>query len=196
MVQGLFLFETTHYVRTNTCIYLGAMVSWRVRRAVFSLPRTKYIIVLSDLERERLEAIIREKKEPEKTVLRAGILLALGAEKNRKKTVLKLAEELGTTHTTIQTVKTAYCLGGLDAAVFRKKRTVTFVNKRINENVIKQILLLAEQIPPNGCKRWSVRLLCRECMDRGIVSHIAPSTMQGILSNAGIDLKSRSDQSE
>ena len=160
------------------------------------LPKTKYIIDLPNAERERLEEIIREKKEPEKAVIRAKILLALGSEENRKKTVLSFAEELGTTHTTIQTVKTAYCQGGLEAAVFRKKRTVTFVDKRINENVIKQIIRLAGQKPPNGHKRWSVRLLCQECMDQGIVSHIAPSTMQGILSNAGLDLKTKSDQNE
>ena len=160
------------------------------------MPKTKYIIDLPNVGRERLEEIVREKKEPEKAVIRAKILLALGSEENRKKTVLSLAEELGTTHTTIQTVKTAYCQGGLDAAVYRKKRTVTFVNKRINENTIKQILYLSRQPPPEGHKRWSVRLLCYECMDQGIVSHIAPSTMQGILSNAGIDLKPRADQSK
>ncbi len=160
------------------------------------MPKTKYVIDLPTAERERLEKIIREKVEPEKSVIRAKILLALGSEENRRKTVLSLAEELGTTHTTIQTVKTAYCQGGLDAAVFRKKRTVTFVNKRINENVIKQILRLAGQKPPDGYKRWSIRLLCKECMEKGIVSHIAPSTMQGILSNAGINLKTRFDQSK
>lgn len=160
------------------------------------MPKTKYIIDLPNVGRERLEEIVREKKEPEKAVIRAKILLALGSEENRKKTVLSLAEELGTTHTTIQTVKTAYCQGGLDAAVYRKKRTVTFVNKRINENTIKQILNLSRQPPPEGHKRWSVRLLCHECMDQGIVSHIAPSTMQGILSNAGIDLKPRAEQSK
>ena len=165
-------------------------------KGALALPKTKYVIDLPNVERERLEEIIREKKEPEKAVIRAKILLALGSEENRKKTVLSLAEELGTTHTTIQTVKTAYCQGGLDAAVFRKKRTVTFVNKRINENVIKQIIRLAGQKPPNDHKRWSVRLLCQECMDQGIVSHIAPSTMQGILSNAGLDLTTKSDQSE
>ena len=155
------------------------------------MKKRKYHVLLSDTERQHLQKLTSENTEPNRTNLRAKILLALDSEERsaNRKTVLALAEELGTTHTTIQTVKASYFEGGLDVALYRKKRTVTTVNKRINDRVIEQIINLAGQQPPGGRKHWSIRSLCQESVDKGIVSHIAPSTMQAVLRKANIDLK-------
>ena len=148
------------------------------------MAKTKYVISLSDQEYTRLNEIIQSKETPERAVLRAKILLMSDKERNEKMSVVELAEKLHTTHTTIQTVRTEYATYGLEAAVFRKRRTPGFINKRINDEVVEQILKLAEEVPPEGKKRWSVRLLCEESVKRGIVDHIAPSTMSGLLNQA------------
>ena len=148
------------------------------------MAKTKYVISLSDQEYSRLNEIIQSEDVPERAVLRAKILLMSDKERNEKLSVVELAEKLHTTHTTIQTVRTEYAKGGLEAAVFRKRRTPGFINKRINDEVIEKILKLAEEVPPEGKKRWSVRLLCEESVKRGIVDHIAPSTMSGLLNQA------------
>ena len=148
------------------------------------MAKTKYVISLNDQEISRLNEIIQAKDTPERAALRAKILLMSDKERNGKMSVVELAEILHTTHTTIQTVRTEYATDGLEAAVFRKQRTPGFINKRINDEVIEQILKLAEEEPPEGKKRWSVRLLCEESVKRGIVDHIAPSTMSGLLNQA------------
>ena len=145
------------------------------------MAKIKYVIALSDQEYSRLNEIIQSKETPERAILRAKILLMSDQKRNEKMSVVELAENLQTTHTTIQTVRTEYATQGLEAAIFRKQRTPGFINKRINDEVIKQILKLAEEEPPEGKKRWSVRLLCKESVKRGIVDHIAPSTMSGLL---------------
>lgn len=149
-----------------------------------TMARTKYVLSLSEQEYSRLQEIIRSEDTPERAVLRAKILLMSDKRRDENLSVLELAEKLNTTHTTIQTVRTEYAAGGLEAAVFRKQRTPGFINKRINDEVIEKILNLAKEVPPEGKKRWSVRLLCAESVKRGIVTHIAPSTMSVILKNS------------
>ncbi len=148
------------------------------------MAKTKYIINLSDQEYSRLQDIIKSGATPERAILRAKILLMSDTARNGKMSIVELAKVLQTTHTTVQTVRTEYASFGLEAAVFRKQRTPGVVNKRINDGVIEQILKLSEEKPPAGRKRWSVRLLCEESMKRGIVDHIAPSTMSVLLNQA------------
>ena len=145
------------------------------------MAKTKYIVKLTNEEYERLKTISQSEEESERTILRATILMMSDVERNEKLSVTKLADRLGTTTTTMKTDRTEYAASGLEAAVYRKKRTPGFINKRINEEAIEKILRMREETPPAGKKRWSVRLLCDEAARRGIVTHIAPSTMSGIL---------------
>ena len=144
------------------------------------MAKTKYHIELSEEEHALLTKIVSEGREPERTVMRAKILL-LSDSRNEKLTVPKLAELLGTTHTTVQTVRTEYGKYGLEMAVFRKKRTVDAVRRRINIKVREEIFNMTLEAPPMGCKRWSVRTIAREAVNRGIVNHISPATVAAIL---------------
>lgn len=141
------------------------------------MPRT----VTSAEEQDILTRIVCEAKESERTIMRAKILLMSETAQSEKMSIKKLAELLGTTDTTIQTVRTQYATEGIEAALYRKKRTCTTYNKRINDEVILQIKGLAASSPPEGHKRWTTRLLCVEAEKRGIVDHIVSSTMSSIL---------------
>lgn len=99
------------------------------------------------------------------------------------KTKLEIAEELGTTHTTVQTVRNEYRMGGIEKAVFRKTRTVSMKTRKMNDDVIAEILHLLEEQPPGGRKKWSTRMLCKECIERGIVEYISPASMLKIISS-------------
>ena len=145
------------------------------------MAKTKYFIHLSAEEQDILTRIVCEAKESERTIMRAKILLMSENAQSEKMSIKKLAELLGTTDTTIQTVRTQYATEGIEAALYRKKRTCTKYNKRINDEVIWQIKELAVSPPPEGHKRWSTRLLCAEAEKRGIVEHIVSSTMSRVL---------------
>lgn len=145
------------------------------------MARTKYRIVLSDEEKELLNRIITEEQSHQREILRANILLMCDENNHPHKTVLEIAEELGTTHTTVQSVKTSYIQFGLEATFTKKKRIISMDNRRINKEAIKQIKILAEGSPPEGHTRWSLRLLCKESVARGIVTHISPATMRTII---------------
>ena len=83
----------------------------------------KYQINLSGEERNTLTKIIKTGKSSARSILRANILLQSDAAEQRKPmTVVKLAELLQTTTTTVQNVRRDYAEQGLDATLNRKKR--------------------------------------------------------------------------
>lgn len=147
------------------------------------MARTKKILELDAAERDRLVKIANDVNESARTQLRAKILLASDITAEKKMTILELAEELGTTHTTVQTVRSEYKKGGIDKAVFRKERTVSTKTRKLNDDVIAEILQIMEEQPPEGRKKWSTRMLCKECVDRGIVEYISPASMWKIVSS-------------
>lgn len=127
-------------------------------------------------------SIIEEGTESERAILRAKILLRSDVSADGPKlSIMKLADELGTTHTTVQTTRTEYAEGGIEKAVYRKERVVSTKTRKLNDNVIEQIRQLAAGNPPEGYKKWSLRLLCKVCEEKGIVEHISPASMGKIL---------------
>lgn len=142
-----------------------------------------YTIELTDTERRQLEEVIARGEESARTILRANILLRSDIAYPVKYTVNELAEELETTNTTVQTTRTEYGQGGVEYAVFRKKRIMPTGSYKVNVEAADRIKELYESNPPEGHKKWTIRLLCTACMEMGIVDHIAPSTMSVLLRN-------------
>jgi transposase len=153
------------------------------------MAKTIYKIELTDEERKKLRQIIEEGKENDRAILRAKILLMSDTSRNEKYTVLGLAEKLGTTDKTVQTTRTEYGKYGLEAAVFPKQRVVENGSYKFDANAVAKIVRLSESEPPEGNKRWTMKLLCEECERQGIVDHIATSSMCRLLKRAGISLK-------
>ena len=145
------------------------------------MAKTKYHIELTDAERSLLTRIVCEGKVSERTVMRARILLMSEETQPEKVSIKNLAKLLGTTDTTIQTVRTEYANGGVEAAVYRKQRTCTGYNSKITPEVARQIREIAASTPPEGKKKWSSRMICAEAEKRGIVDHIVSSTVCKIL---------------
>ncbi len=148
---------------------------------------TIYIVKLSPDERDALTKIIAEGKESDRTIMRARILLLSDYSVEKKvMSNAKLANLLGSSHTTIQDVRTKYAKEGFESAIYRKK--VENRARKLDEDAIRKIVELTKKEPPEGKKRWSLRTLCKECEMQGIVSHVAPSTMSAVLNEVNIKL--------
>lgn len=151
------------------------------------MAKTKYYIKLTEEERSLLTRIICEDNESVRTIMRARILLMSDATQPEKRSIRELAERLGTTETTIKTVRTEYATKGFETALYRKKRVVSKVSRKINDDVVRQVLELASSKPPEGKKRWSSKMICEELMGKGVVEHIGQSAVCKILREAGDD---------
>ena len=152
--------------------------------------KNQFLIRLTEGERNRLEEIITAKGQTDRAIMRAKILLRSDLNVFKKASLLQVAEDLATSHTTVLIVRTEYYKFGLEGAIFRKGRSDNIATRRINSKVREQIVSLAKTEPPTGHKRWTLKLLVSESVNRSLVTHISAETIASILRSAGVNLKS------
>ena len=103
-----------------------------------------------------LKKFIRKGKKNARTLQRANILLLL----NQREIGDFIAEKLNTHRDTIYNVKRRYLDGGLNSALFEKSRPGQPV--KYDQKKKTEIIAQACTTPPEGRKRWTVRLLAQE----------------------------------
>ena len=145
------------------------------------MAKTKYVVELSDDERVYLNGVIEDSNSSERNIMRAKILLASDVNHEAKKSIRILAEELGTSEVTIKTVRNEFATLGLEKALFFKTRELKTYNSKVNEELSEKIIALSKETPPEGHKKWSLRLLCSEAVKRGIVDKISTTSITRIL---------------
>lgn len=139
-------------------------------------------ISLSDAEKDFLMNIISSKQANPRAVLRAQILLLSDPQENKDGlSSLVVAQKLNTTHTTVQTTRHDYVIGGIEGAILRKKRTIYPTTCKITDSVKQQIRALYQEDPPPGKRKWSLAMLCKACEERGIINDISTTSIMKIL---------------
>ena len=153
--------------------------------------KTKYYIYLSDDDRAYLNNVI--KTQNEETAMRAKILLASDFNNPVYRTVTQISEDLGVTRTTIQNVRARYVSLGLKDTVISKG--IQSPERRANITAEKrdQILAIIHERPPVGHRRWTIDLIKKECINRGLFDYIAWSAISKLLKDEKIDLTNISE---
>ncbi len=155
---------------------------------VYHMPTVKYIIELSEAERKTLQDMISKGKSPAKAILRANILLASDRNNKKHMTVAEIAETYHTTPTTVQNVRTSYANHGLEATIARKKRETPPVPPKVTGDVEAHIIALACGDPPEGYKKWTLRLLADKCVELNYVESLSHMTVSRILKKTNLSL--------
>ena len=152
------------------------------------LPSFKYVIELSDKDKEELLEIVTKGTSPARTILRANILLASDRRSDKYMTVSEIADAYHTTPTTVQTVRTSYCEKGLEATIHRKKRETPPVPPKVTGEVEAHVIALACGQPPEGYSRWTLRLLADKTVELGYIDSISHVTVSNILKKTNLSL--------
>ena len=152
------------------------------------MPSFKYVIELSDKDKEELLEIVTKGTSPARTILRANILLASDRRSDKYMTVSEIADAYHTTPTTVQTVRTSYCEKGLEATIHRKKRETPPVPPKVTGEVEAHVIALACGQPPEGYSRWTLRLLADKTVELGYIDSISHVTVSNILKKMNLSL--------
>ena len=152
------------------------------------MPSFKYVIELSDKDKEELLEIVTKGTSPARTILRANILLASDRRSDKYMTVSEIADAYHTTPTTVQTVRTSYCEKGLEATIHRKKRETPPVPPKVTGEVEAHVIALACGQPPKGYSRWTLRLLADKTVELGYIDSISHVTVSNILKKTNLSL--------
>lgn len=148
----------------------------------------KYVIELSEEEKEELKGLISKGKTSAQTILRANILLASDRNNKKHMTVVEMAETFHCATGTVQKVRTAYANNGLEAAIHRKQRETPPRQPKVTGDVEAHIIALACGEPPEGYSRWTVRLISEKCVELGYVDSLSHMTVQRLLKKTNLSL--------
>lgn len=139
------------------------------------------VVVLSEPERARLRTMIGQGTAPARALTHARILLkANQGEGGPGWTDRAIAAALEVHHTTVARVRQQYAIGGLDAAVDRKAPEREYRRKLDGEQEA-HLLALACGAPPEGRKRWTLRLLAQRLVALEVVDDVSHETVRQVL---------------
>jgi hypothetical protein len=120
----------------------------------------KYKVALSNMERNRLKEVIRNKKTSNTIRNRCRILLALDENQSSATTYDNCAYYLGVSKPMISNVVKCYALEGIDKVLtINRNINSNNANRKIDGALEARIIAMACSNPPDGHARWTVRLI-------------------------------------
>ena len=140
----------------------------------------KYVVRLTDEERDTLRSIIKKLKGSSQKVRRAHILLKADAD-GPNWTDRHIAEAFSCRAKTVENVRQKFVTEGFDASVNRKKQDTSPRPKLLDGKQEARVIALRLGQPPKGYANWSLRLLAEKVVELNIVESISYETVRRTL---------------
>jgi len=142
--------------------------------------KKKYIVRLSNEEREQLEELTRKGKAAAYKIRHAHILLKADAD-GPNWTDEKIAEAFSVTVRTVELVRQRLVEQGLEVALNRKKQERPSKYRKFDGEKEARLIALGCSSPPEGYARWTFRLLADKVVELKIVESVSPETVRQTL---------------
>ena len=140
----------------------------------------KYIVRLSDEERNILKEVIKKLKGSSEKVRRAQILLKADAN-GPNWTDEKIAEAFDCSRKTVENVRERLVTEGFDIVLNGKKREKPPRQKLLNGEQEAKLIAMRLGAPPDGYGNWTLRLLADQVVELEIVDSISHETVRQTL---------------
>ncbi len=138
----------------------------------------KYVVRLSEEEREQLERLLRKVKSPAQRLLKARILLKADvSDAGEGWSDSQIIRALETSVSMVYRVRKQLVEEGFEAVLSRKQRATPAVARIFDGEKEAKLIALACSKPPKGRARWSLRLLENKVVELGIVDRASDSTI-------------------
>ena len=140
----------------------------------------KYIVRLTDEEREQLAELTRKGKAAASKIRHAQILLKADAD-GPAWTDARIAESFSASVNTVLGVRQRLVEQGLEAALNRKPQAQPSRAPRLDGAGEARLMALRCSVPPAGHARWTLRLLADQAVALEIVETISHETVRQAL---------------
>ena len=138
----------------------------------------KYIVKLSDEERERLDTLIHIGKHPARLLSKARILLKADASEGCDGwSDSQIAEALDTSTDTVARTRQQLVEEGFEAVLVRKHSPASARPRIFDGAAEAKLIALACSEPPKGRKRWTLQLLEEAVVELNIVERASDNTI-------------------
>jgi hypothetical protein len=141
--------------------------------------RKKYIVRLTDAEREMLNSLVKQQRVSAQKVLRARVLLKTDADGPRW-TDAEIAHAFDCRTQTIENIRERCVIEGFEITLNgQPKRRVR--GKVLDGEQEAKIIALRLGPPPPGFANWTLRLLAEQAVTLDIVEAVSHETLRGTL---------------
>jgi transposase len=152
-------------------------VAWRWEAAVAK----RYRVTLTAEEREALGVMISRGKADARKLAHARVLLQADASEGGPEwTDTRIAEAVRVSVRTIERVRQRFVEAGLEAALLPKPSLRIYARKLDGAQEAKLVALACSE-PPEGKKRWTLRLLADRMVELEIVPELSHETVRQTL---------------
>jgi transposase len=143
--------------------------------------RKRYVVRLTDSEREYLKALIGAGTAPARKLLHALVLLKADEGPGGPGLVDDaIAEAVEVSQPTVFRIRRQYVEQGVDAAVNRRPPTREY-RRKLDGAQEAHLVALACGSPPDGHARWSLRLLADKLVELEVVDDVSYQTVRRVL---------------
>jgi len=144
----------------------------------------KYIVRLTDEERDELQEVVKKLKGTGQKVRRAQILLKADAD-GPNWTDQRIAEAFSCRRQTVENVRQRLVERGFQEALNGAKRECPATEKLLNGEQEARVIALRLGPPPKGYANWTLRLLACKVVELEIVDSISYETVRRTLKKTG-----------
>lgn len=152
----------------------------------------KYIVTLTEPEREQLKSLIAAGRGPARRLAHARILLkadqGVSGPAWRDEAV---AEAVEMSVPTVERVRQRFVEEGLDAALARSRPRREY-RRKLDGQQEAQLIALACSGPPEGQARWTLHLLADKMVELEYVDKVSYQTVRRVLKKTSLNPGSRS----
>ena len=141
----------------------------------------KYVVTLTDDERQSLSALVSSGKAAAKKITHARVLLKAdaGGGPNWRDADIALALDIGVR--TVERVRERFVEQGLEAALARKAQDRPSRLPVFDGDAEARLIALACSRPPEGRARWTLRLLADRLVELEVVEAVSHETVRQTL---------------
>jgi len=142
--------------------------------------RKKYVVRLTDQERDELQGVVKKLKGTGQKVRRALILLKADAD-GPNWSDDRIAEAFSCRTRTIEKIRQRLVERGFEDTLHRAERAQPPVEKLLTGEQEARIIAMRLGAPPKGYANWSLRLLARKVVELKIADSVSYETVRRTL---------------
>jgi len=140
----------------------------------------KYVVRLTEQEREELKGVVKKLKGTSQKVRRAQMLLQADAD-GPNWTDEQIAAAYGCQTRTVEKVRQRLVERGFEETLHGAQRATPPVEKLLNGEQEARIIATRLGPPPKGYANWTLRLLARKVVELEIVESVSYETVRRTL---------------
>ena len=144
----------------------------------------KYVVRLTDQERETLQEVVKRLKGSSQRVRRAQVLLKADAD-GPAWTDARIAEAFGCRTQTVENIRERLVTGGFEVALHGQPRLQPPCPRLLDGAQEAKVIAMRLGPPPPGFSNWTLRLLAEQVVALEIVESISYETVRRTLKKTG-----------